>query len=231
MKRFANYDSLKPNWMFSDILMISPFKHRLLGKWHKSLYNNDYDNNVPFFRNRSNSRVLWKGHSAKAISNLPLAMYILKAEKIDASLNLRMKSCVSLVLLFALQYQQNTEIKQKMQTLSRIIRRWSFATTSTCKNEIGVSVLLWPRKTALCPLHGCIRPILLSLHKTFIIWRRWYSVDDVVSWKSYDHTCNNTLVQTRDNVRVNNAFFIETMLILKAISSISKRHVINRILH
>ena len=33
---------------------------------------------------------------------------------------------------------------------------------------------------------------------------------NVVSLKSYDHTCNNTLARTRnaiDNVRVNNAFY------------------------
>ena len=40
--------------------------------------------------------------------------------------------------------------------------------------------------------------------------------------KSYDHTCNNTLARRRnviDNVRVNNAFLIEIMIILKAIKS------------
>ena len=43
-----------------------------------------------------------------------------------------------------------------------------------------------------------------------------------MSSKKYDHTCNNTLARTRkvtDNVRVNNAFFIEIMFILKAIKS------------
>ena len=40
--------------------------------------------------------------------------------------------------------------------------------------------------------------------------------------KSYDHTCNNTLAGRRNvigNVHVNNAFLIETMIILKAIKS------------
>ena len=43
----------------------------------------------------------------------------------------------------------------------------------------------------------------------FIIWRRCYSVDNITSYKSYDHTCNNTLARrcnAIDNVRVNNAF-------------------------
>ena len=43
----------------------------------------------------------------------------------------------------------------------------------------------------------------------FIIWRRCFSVDNVMSLKSYDHTCNNTLTRTSNviyNVRVNNAF-------------------------
>ena len=44
-----------------------------------------------------------------------------------------------------------------------------------------------------------------------------------MSYKSYDNTFNNTLAQSRrsviDNVRVNNAFLIEKMIILKAIES------------
>ena len=35
------------------------------------------------------------------------------------------------------------------------------------------------------------------------------SLDNVMSYKSYDHTCNNTLTQMRnvtDNIRVSNAF-------------------------
>ena len=44
-----------------------------------------------------------------------------------------------------------------------------------------------------------------------------------MSYKSYDHTFNNTLAQSKrsviDNVRVNNAFLIEIMIILKAIES------------
>ena len=47
-----------------------------------------------------------------------------------------------------------------------------------------------------------------------------------MSYKSYDHTCNNTLAHTRnvtDNVRVNNVFVIEIMSILKAIKSHIKR--------
>ena len=47
-------------------------------------------------------------------------------------------------------------------------------------------------------------------------------------------TCNNTLALMRnviDNVHVNNAFHIELMFILKAITSRLKGHLINRILH
>ena len=43
-----------------------------------------------------------------------------------------------------------------------------------------------------------------------------------MSLKSYDHTCNNTLARRRnviDNVRVNSAFPIEILIILKAIKS------------
>ena len=51
---------------------------------------------------------------------------------------------------------------------------------------------------------------LIDQH-TFITWRVCYSVDNVMSLKSYmyDHTCKNTLARMRnviDNVRVNNAF-------------------------
>ena len=56
-----------------------------------------------------------------------------------------------------------------------------------------------------------------SLTLLFIIWRRCYSVGNVISLKSYDHMCNNTLGRTRnviDNVRVNNSF-IELLFILK----------------
>ena len=47
-----------------------------------------------------------------------------------------------------------------------------------------------------------------------------------MSYKSYDHTCNNTSARRHsviDNVRVNNAFRIEIMIILKAIKSHFKR--------
>ena len=43
--------------------------------------------------------------------------------------------------------------------------------------------------------------------RDFIIKRRFYSVDNVMSKKSYEHTCNNTLVcigNAIGNVRVNN---------------------------
>ena len=46
--------------------------------------------------------------------------------------------------------------------------------------------------------------------------------------------CNNTLARTRnviDNVRVSNAFLLEIMVILKAIKSLLKGHMIKRILH
>ena len=33
---------------------------------------------------------------------------------------------------------------------------------------------------------------------SFITWRRCYSVANVMLWKSYDHTCNNTLVRMRN---------------------------------
>ena len=49
---------------------------------------------------------------------------------------------------------------------------------------------------------------------------------------SRDHTCNNTLVRRRnviDNVRVNSACLFEIMIILKAIKSHLKGHMINRI--
>ena len=55
------------------------------------------------------------------------------------------------------------------------------------------------------------------------------SLDNVVSQKLYDYTCNNILARmcnVIDNVRVNNTF-IEITFILKAIKS----HVFNRILH
>ena len=50
----------------------------------------------------------------------------------------------------------------------------------------------------------------------------------VIQWitschiKSYDHTCNNTLARRRnviDNVRINNPFPTEIIIILKAIKS------------
>ena len=43
-----------------------------------------------------------------------------------------------------------------------------------------------------------------------------------MSLKSYDHTCNNTLVRTHkviENVCVNTDFLIEIMFVLKAINS------------
>ena len=43
-----------------------------------------------------------------------------------------------------------------------------------------------------------------------------------MSYKSFDHTCNNTLARRRnviDDVHVNNAFLIEIRIILKAIKS------------
>ena len=43
-----------------------------------------------------------------------------------------------------------------------------------------------------------------------------------MSYKSYDHMCNNTLARTHnviDNVGVTNAFSFEIMMILKAIKS------------
>ena len=55
-----------------------------------------------------------------------------------------------------------------------------------------------------------------------------------MSLKSYDHTCNNTLARRRnviDNVRVNNPFLLENMVILKEIKSHLKGHMIKRILH
>ena len=45
-------------------------------------------------------------------------------------------------------------------------------------------------------------------------------MDNVVSEKSYDHACNNTLARTRnviDNVHVNVRFPMKIMFILKAI--------------
>lgn len=52
--------------------------------------------------------------------------------------------------------------------------------------------------------------------------------------KSYDDTCINTLVRTPnviDNVYVNNECSNEILLILKAINSHFKGHMINRTLH
>ena len=43
-----------------------------------------------------------------------------------------------------------------------------------------------------------------------------------MSYKSYDHRCNNTFARGRnviDNIRVNNAFLLENLSILKAITS------------
>ena len=45
--------------------------------------------------------------------------------------------------------------------------------------------------------------------KLFIIRRRCYSVNNVMSYNSYYHTCNNTKARMRNgigNVRVNSAF-------------------------
>ena len=49
----------------------------------------------------------------------------------------------------------------------------------------------------------------------------------------YDHKCNSTFAHRRnviDNVRANNGFLIEIMLILKA-NPVSKGHMISIILH
>ena len=43
-----------------------------------------------------------------------------------------------------------------------------------------------------------------------------------MSEKSYNHTCNNTLARRRDvidNVRVNNAFLVEIVIILNGMES------------
>ena len=72
----------------------------------------------------------------------------------------------------------------------------------------------------LCPF-VCVFLFLLVLRQ---MWDLIVSYDvSVIQWityvESYDHTCNNTLARTRnviDNVRVNNAFFIDIMIIVKA---------------
>ena len=51
--------------------------------------------------------------------------------------------------------------------------------------------------------------LLLLVSIRFIIIRRCYLIDNIVSSKSYDHTCYNTLARTRkvtDNVHANNVF-------------------------
>ena len=60
------------------------------------------------------------------------------------------------------------------------------------------------------------------------------SMDNVMSLKLYGHTCNNTLARIRNvigNFHVNNAFLFEIRIILKAVKSLFKGHMINRILH
>ena len=55
-----------------------------------------------------------------------------------------------------------------------------------------------------------------------------------MSLKLFDHTCNNTLAYRPyviENVRVNNAFLLEILFILKTIKYHLKGHMINRILH
>ena len=63
------------------------------------------------------------------------------------------------------------------------------------------------------------RPVLKELTDKILIIS-CYLVDNILSLKSYDHTCNNRLAPTCytiNNVRVNDGFFVEMTFILNLI--------------